>query len=247
MAYLSSWGATPPDLVLTVAAVPVAVGLASVPARVRARRVRSRLQPAVGLPAWRGLTERAARRLHLIPSADADATLATVVEQVAGSLRSGASLVVALEEAAERGPTSLRAPLDAVVRSVERGAGLADALASWHRQDPRPTVGLVTASLTVAAELGGSPAAALDGLAVTLRDRHQARRDASAGSAQVRASLAVLIGAPPVFGLVAAVSDPGVRAFFTASMVGPGCVALAVLLDVVGAFWMVRLTARAQR
>lgn len=174
------------------------------------------------------------------------AVLPLALELVARSLRSGASLGQAIAEAGAATPGRLGADLAALAEEVRLGRGLVDALEGWGaRRHAVPGVALAVAALTVAAETGGARARAIDGLAVTLRDRLDVAGELRALTSQARLSALVLTVAPLAFAVFAAVADPKTGRFLSRTPLGLALVAAGLGLDALGALWMRRLTAPA--
>lgn len=184
--------------------------------------------------AWRLLRRRGSDRL--------EAALPEAVDAVARALRSGASLRLAIGEAAAATPGPLGAELASVARSIERGASVVAALEAWATHRPSPGVRLVVSALCLGAETGGPLARAVDGVAATLRQRLAARAEAKALATQARASAAVLAGAPLAFTAVASMADASTSAFLFRTPAGLLCLAGGLTLDAAGALWMARLT-----
>lgn len=169
------------------------------------------------------------------------AALPSALESVARSLRSGASLVGALAEAADATPLPLAADLGAVVTATRRGVPLADALRRWAGARRLPPVRLVVASLSLGIETGGPQAQAVEGVAATLREQLALAAEIRASTSQARASALVISLAPLVFGVVAAAADPRSAAFLLRTPLGLACLAAGLCLDGVAAVWMARL------
>ena len=186
--------------------------------------------PAVALRLARGRAQ--ARYAAALPAA---------LEAVAAGLRSGASLVVALGEAATASPPRLAGDLAEIVARTARGSTLVEALESWPARRPWPPVRLAVAALCLGVETGGAQARAIDGVAATLRDQAAVAGEVRALTSQVRASAAVISLAPLGFGAVAAVADPRSAAFLLRTPVGLACLATGLVLDAVAALWMARL------
>ena len=184
--------------------------------------------------AWRLLRHRGAARI--------EAALPAAVEEIARSLRSGASLRQAVAEAGAATPAPLGADLAAVAAAAEQGAGLVAALEGWAIRRPLPGVQLVAAALCVCAETGGAAARAVDAVAVTLRQRLAASAEAAALATQARVSAAVIAGAPLAFCALSAAADPRSAAFLLRTRVGLVLLFAGLALDAVGALWMGRIT-----
>ena len=170
-----------------------------------------------------------------------DLALPQVLEATARSLRSGASLRIALSESTDHAPPRLREALTAVVVAAERGVPLVDAIDAWSTSTTGDGVRLAGAALALSAELGGAAARSLDGVAATLRDRNAVRREVRALSSQARASAVVIGVAPLGFAVIAAAVEPRTIDFLLRTPVGIACLTFGVVLDGLGAAWMHRL------
>jgi tight adherence protein B len=170
-----------------------------------------------------------------------EARLPEVLEGVARALRSGASLRLALGEAAPPVPGALGEDLRAVVVAADAGLPLATALDGWVDRRPLPGVRLAVATLGLGAEAGGAQARALDGVAETLRGRLAVAAEVRALSSQARLSGLVIALAPLVFSGLATATDARTAEFLFRTPLGLGCLVLGIGLDAVAAAWMVRL------
>jgi len=169
-----------------------------------------------------------------------DDELPLVLDQVASSLRSGASLPQAISESADRARGPVNEDLTRLRSGQGTGQSLADGLSDWRRRRPTAGVRLAIAALRLAAELGGQ-ARPIDGVAATLRERLAVDRELRAVSAQARASAVVIVAAPFVFTLLLGAGDTAAWRFFVESAAGLACLAGGLLLDGIGAWWMLHL------
>jgi tight adherence protein B len=168
--------------------------------------------------------------------------LPDMLDMVARGLRSGASLPQAFVEAAPVAAPSIADDLRGVDMSMRRGMAFTDALAQWAELRPLPGVRLTVAALSLASEVGGAQAKAVEGVAATLRDRLAIRAERRAASTQARASAAVMALAPIGFAVVAAGLDRRTAVAMVGSPFGVACAGLGLLLDGVATIWMFRLT-----
>ncbi len=199
-------------------------------------------RPAVGLGAALGAVT-AVGGLHLARDrrrARLEAELPALLEAVARALRSGASLPVALREAADTGSAAAEA-LGTVLTDAARGLGLVASLERWADRCPGPAVRLVAGALTVALTVGGSPARGVDGVAATLRERAEVEREARSLATQARASAVVVTLAPVGFGAVGVLGDDHSAGFLLGTPAGLACLVAGLALDAVGALWMHRI------
>ena len=163
-----------------------------------------------------------------------------VLDAIARALRSGASLLQALDEAAqEDGP--LQPELQRVVAEAERGAGVGAALDSWAERQPSASIRLAAAALSLGAETGGANARAVDGVASTVRQRLAVAGEARALTAQPRVSAQVIGLAPIAFGAFSAATDPELARLLFTTPLGLAMLATGLVLDLVGMSWMMRM------
>ena len=167
-----------------------------------------------------------------------DADLPALLESLAGSVRSGASLVVAVREAARAARGPLAVDLRAVVASVDGGQSLTSSLQAWADTRRSDRVRLAVAALTLALQCGGAEARTLDGVAATLRDRVAVERELVALSSQARSSAVVMIAAPASFVLLTGLGDPSLWGFLLGTKLGFACLAGGLVLDAGGGAWM---------
>lgn len=200
-------------------------------------------------------------------SARYERELPELLEQVARHLRAGGSLAQAVASASPPSTPSGLADEWAEVVALVPAVGAAAALARWggdgssgdgsrgdgalataRRPGPRPGPGaavrtstrLAAAALAMAADTGGSPARAVDGVAATLRSRLAIADEVRALASQARASSVVIAVAPLGFAALAGATDDRTAAFFR-SPAGAVVGGVGLTLDAVGAWWMSRL------
>jgi len=170
--------------------------------------------------------------------------LPVALEAVARSLRSGASLRQAVEEAgraATGGGRALASELSRAAAEAGQGASLVAALEAIAARRPLAGVRLGVAALCLGAETGGAQARAVDGVAATVRERLAVAAELQALSSQARISALVIGLAPVGFGAFAAATDPRTAQFMFHTPAGLALLVAGLLLDAVGWFWMQRL------
>jgi tight adherence protein B len=170
-----------------------------------------------------------------------EAALPGALEAVARTLRSGASVRQAVDEAARTTPGPLGAELDRVATAAARGVPLVRALEELAERRPLPGVRLAVAALCLGIETGGAQARAVDGVATTLRERLGVAAEVRALAAQARMSAVVIGLAPLGFGAFAAATDPRTAQFALHTAPGLALLCAGVALDAVGWLWMNRL------
>lgn len=173
---------------------------------------------------WRGRPDQA----DAIPQA---------LELTARALRSGASVLTALDGvAAELPETGLRA----VVSRVRGGLSLADALDDWVADTPdRRTA---AALLVLGHTSGAAMAASLDRAAASLRQRQALGDEIRALTSQTRTSGMVVAAAPAGFAVVVTLVDTGAMGGLLATPVGLASLVVGLALEGLGLWWMARLS-----
>lgn len=187
--------------------------------------------PAVAL-FW---NERRRRRRvgHALPGA---------LDEIARSLRAGASLVQAIDDAARTTPGPIGDDLFGVVAAHRSGVPLADGLARWRTTRPLPGVRLTASALELGLAAGGTHARAVDGVAATLRDNLAISAEVRAQASQAQASALVIGLAPIGFTALACLADHRTASFLFQTPAGLACLAAGGALDAAGAMWMARIT-----
>ncbi|MGH9229247.1 MAG: type II secretion system F family protein [Acidimicrobiales bacterium] len=168
--------------------------------------------------------------------------LPQALERLAGALRSGSSLPVALGEAGRATSDPLGPELAALALGASRGQPMAAVLDGWAREHDEPGTRLAATALVLATVVGVAPARAVDGVASTLREHLELSAERRALASQARTSAVVLSAAPLLFALLLGMSDAAAGRFLLHSRAGWACLAAGLGLDAVGAWWMARLT-----
>ncbi len=168
------------------------------------------------------------------------------LEAVARSLRSGASLRQAVEEAGSATSTGagarvLSGELSRAAAEAAQGASLVACLEGVAARRPAPGVRLGVAALCLGAETGGAQARAVDGVAATVRERLAVIAELRALASQARMSALVIGLAPLGFGGFAAATDPRTAHFMFHTSGGLAMLSIGLTLDGLGWLWMQRL------
>lgn len=172
-----------------------------------------------------------------------DRALPSLLESVARSLRSGATLPAALNEARPSMPAPMAADLATIDGASSLGQPLVDALSQWSDRRPSRDVALAAAALAFTDDYGAAQARAMDGLAASFRARRQVEREITALASQAQVSAAVMSALPAGFVLVGLAAGSSSSAFLVGTTAGQFCLAVGVILDGAGLWWMRRIAA----
>jgi tight adherence protein B len=208
----TAWVAVGPQ---AVAALAIAAAAGSVHTRARARVARRRQR---------------------------EAQLPAALDRLAASLRSGASLPVALDEVGEALDPPLGPELTSLAREAAHGRPVRDVLDDWSSVHDDAGTRLAASALVLATIVGSAPARAVDGVAATVRERLDLAAERRALAAQARTSALVLSVSPVGFAALLVLADTAAAGFLLGTPAGWLCLAAGVGLDAGGAWWMARLS-----
>lgn len=111
---------------------------------------------------------------------------------LASSVRSGHSLLQALEHVLSEAPEPTRSAIALVVREIGLGASQEDALERLADRMPSDDLELIVSAINVHHQIGGSLAKVLDAIGETIRERSRIEGDIKSLTAQQRYSAYVL-------------------------------------------------------
>ncbi len=137
----------------------------------------------------------ASRRLRLF-----DDQLADTLNLMVNSLRSGYSVLQAMESVATEMPSPMNKEFERVVQEVRLGLGLPQALSNMLRRVPSEDLDLVVTAVNIQREVGGNLAEILDIISHTIRERVRIKREIRTLTAQVRMSAYVVTALPFALG-----------------------------------------------
>ena len=191
------------------------------------------LAVAVPLVARIGLGVKAGRRR--IAFAD---QLDDSLQLLAGSLRAGHSMLQALASVAREAEEPTSVEFARIINETRVGRQLSDSLDETAARMESEDFTWVTQAIAINREVGGNLAEVLDGVANTIRERNQIRRQVKALSAEGKLSAYVLMALP--FGIAGFLmfSNPAYMAKFTQSLLGYGLIGASVVLLIIGALWL---------
>ncbi len=125
-----------------------------------------------------------------------DSQLPDVLDHLQGSLRAGYGLLQAVEWVSRQIPNPAGMEFDRVLREVQLGRTLLDALDSMVRRIPSDDLALIITAIKIQYEVGGSLAEVLETVAHTIRERVRIHREIRVLTSQQRYSGYVLIALP---------------------------------------------------
>lgn len=170
-----------------------------------------------------------------------DSQLPDVLDHLQGSLRAGYGLLQAVDWVSRQLPKPVGPEFDRVMREVQLGRNLLEALESMVRRIPSDDLSLIVTAIKIQYEVGGNLTEILETVAYTIRERVRIQREISVLTAQQRLSGYVLMFLPIGMGIFMLLVNPDyIMGLFTP---GPTlCLPVgAAVLMIVGFFVMRRI------
>ncbi len=170
-----------------------------------------------------------------------DSQLPDVLDHLQGSLRAGYGLLQAVEWVSKQMPKPAGLEFDRVIREVQLGRPLLEALDSMVRRIPSDDLALIVTAIKIQYEVGGSLAEILEIVAHTIRERVRIMREINVLTAQQRYSGYVLMVMPIALAIFLIIINPE----YEMRLFEPGptlCIPIgAVVLMIVGYILMRRI------
>src|SRR3954469_4101521 len=160
------------------------------------------------------------------------------LQLMASSLRAGHSLLRALDSVSQEAASPTSDEFARIVNETRVGRDLSDALDEVAQRMGSEDFTWVAQAIAIHREVGGNLAEVLDTVGHTIRERNAIRRQVKALSAEGKLS-ALVLGALPI-GIVGFLSmtNPSYIHKFFESAAGYGMLAAAVVLMLIGMFWL---------
>ncbi len=172
---------------------------------------------------------------------DFEAQLPDVLTLLAGTLRSGFSLLQGLETTANEAPEPAGRELRRAYQEARLGKSIEEALNDVADRMESKDLGWTVVAIGIQQEVGGNLAELLDTVAGTMNQRARLRREVRALTGEGRFSGLVLFLFPPVFTLLMYAVQPSYISKLFADTGGIIAVVIAAVLMVVGGLWLSRI------
>jgi len=160
------------------------------------------------------------------------------LQLIASSLRAGHSMLQALASVAREGEQPTSVEFARIINETRVGRQLNDSLDETAARMQSADFTWVTQAIAINREAGGNLAEVLDGVANTIRERNQIRRQVKALSAEGKLSAYVLMALP--FGIAGflMISNRPYMMKFTESLVGYCMIGASAVLLIIGGLWL---------
>lgn len=137
-----------------------------------------------------------------------DAQLSDTLNLWVNALRSGYSVLQAMEAIATELPAPVSAEFERVVQEVRLGLSVEQALGNMYRRVPSEDLDLVITAVNIQREVGGNLAEVLDTISYTIRERVRIKGEIRTLTAQGRVSGWIISLLPIVLGFVLYLINP---------------------------------------
>lgn len=169
------------------------------------------------------------KRIELLEKQLPDALL-----MMSGALRAGASFPMALEAAVQESAAPISQEFDLLMREIRLGIDLDIAMHNVEKRIPIPDFMMVTAAVTIAREVGGNLAEALESVARTLREKLQMEGKIRALTSQGRMQGIVMTCLPLFLMMILRFMEPKAMAPLFNQPVGWGTLAVIGVMEFLG-------------
>lgn len=157
---------------------------------------------------------------------------------MASSLRAGHSLPQALASLAEEAESPTAEEFTRVVNETRVGRDLGEALEVTGQRMDSEDFTWVTQAIAINREVGGNLAEVLDGVAGTIRQRNEIRRQVATLSAEGRLSAVILMLLPFGVGGFLLLTNPAYLAPFIETPIGYVLLGISASLLLLGGLWL---------
>lgn len=161
---------------------------------------------------------------------------------MSGALRAGASFPSALEAVIQETPAPISQEFDLLMREIRLGIDLDVAMRNVEKRIPIPDFMMMTAAVTIAREVGGNLAEALESVARTLSEKLQMEGKIKALTSQGRMQGIVMTCLPLFLMLVLHFMEPKAMAPLFSEPVGWATLAVIGVMEFLGYISISKIT-----
>ncbi len=161
---------------------------------------------------------------------------------LSGSLQSGASLNMALENVVQQSPAPLSQEFGLLIKNIRLGVTLEDALLKLEKRIPLPSFVMASSAIRISREVGGNLVETINGMAAMLRRKRVMEGKIDSLTAQGRAQ-GTFMALLPVFlaGILSAIEPEAMSQLYTTRN-GLMVLTVMVVMEVLGFMSIKRIT-----
>ncbi|WP_276355441.1 type II secretion system F family protein [Cohnella caldifontis] len=165
--------------------------------------------------------------------------LLDMLTTIIGSLRAGFSFAQALRTVADESEGPIREEAETVLKDMQYGATMEDALGEWKERMPSEDLNLMIQAILIQRQIGGNLAVVLETIVQTIRDRARIQRQVSTLTAQGRMSGTVIGLLPFALAIILYFIEPKYIGTLFHNPIGIGMVAGGLFSGFIG-FLLIR-------
>lgn len=161
---------------------------------------------------------------------------------LSGSLQSGASLSMALENVVQQSPAPLSQEFGLLIKNIRLGVTLEDALLKLEKRIPTPSFTMASSAIRISREVGGNLVETINSMAAMLRRKRVMEGKIDSLTAQGRAQ-GIFMALLPVFlaGILSAIEPEAMSQLYTTRN-GLMVLCVMIVMEVLGFMSIRRIT-----
>ncbi len=171
-----------------------------------------------------------------------EAQLPDALTMVAGSLRAGASLNIALDNLVAEQPPPISQEFEILTKEQRLGVDFDVSLANMEKRIPMQDFRMLTTALRINREVGGNLAETVESLADTLRRKSTMEGKIQSLTAQGKLQGIVMTGLPVLLGVLLNFLEPEAMAKLWTTGVGWTVLAIIIVMELLGYFMIRKIT-----
>ena len=171
-----------------------------------------------------------------------DTQLGNLVTLLSNSIKTGYSLVQAIDTVAKKSAPPVSDEFERVMSAIQFGSSVEDALAALVERVQNPDLDFIVIAILLHRKVGGNLAEILDNIGETIRERLRMKREMNVVTAHARASSRVISALPIVLALLMYMITPNYFQPMITNPIGWVMIFFAVFLVVTGNLIMSRMT-----
>lgn len=165
-----------------------------------------------------------------------------MITSVNGSLRAGFSLLQGLQMVAEESYSPIKEEVQYVLKTMQYGASLEEALADWKQRMPSGDLDIMVEAILIQRQVGGNLTYLLDKILETIRERTRIENQIKTLTAQGKLSGLVISLLPVGVGGLIFMINPEYMGILFTNPIGLGLLAGAFISAVIGFLFIRKIT-----
>ncbi|WP_077623194.1 type II secretion system F family protein [Sediminibacillus massiliensis] len=165
-----------------------------------------------------------------------------MITSINGSLRAGFSLLQSLQMIAEEAYSPIKEEVQYVLKTMQYGTSLEDALVDWKRRMPSEDLDLLVEAVLIQRQVGGNLAYLLDKILETTRERTRIENQIKTLTAQGRLSGIVISLLPVGLGAMIYFINPEYITVLFVNPIGKMMLAVALVGGIIGFIFIRKIT-----